>query len=208
MVCRILGPPQTWKIARSHLDRFQQHVFQDEGGLLQEHRVTLFKWVKWKLWMWPWRGRYWPWGSWGTWPWSGWLVPVVRSRHTTQKSSTVFLAPDDASLAEGVAGRAWGTGEVVVVNDLPDLSKQGTDGQIRTYADSTWVTTEWVRTRVRRGRHCARSLCGFTIEVKGTPWGVIVLDSKKAELQKTDDIMGMYRLVAQFLGAVLQETAR
>ena len=86
------------------------------------HRVTLFKYKKRKYWI-PLakpRGTS-PWGK-GRGPQSGWLVPVLRTGHATQKTSTVFLAPDDADNAEGIAGRAWSQRGTAYAPDLPEVS--------------------------------------------------------------------------------------
>jgi hypothetical protein len=39
----------------------------------------------------------------------------VRSGHTTQKTKTIFLAPDDAGNAEGVAGQVWASDQTIIV---------------------------------------------------------------------------------------------
>lgn len=89
--------------------------------------------------------------------------------------------PDDA---EGVAGQTWARNRTVIVSDLPDLNidnPQETD--IIEYAKRAFVTKEWICNRMqtnRRGLQC-RSLFGICIEVKGIPWGVLVIDSRNPE---------------------------
>jgi len=147
-----------------------------EDDAVHNHRVTLFKRSRLIWWIWPWRSRYSPWGKMRA-PWSGWLVPLVRSGHTTQRSRTVFLAPDDADNVEGVVGQVWARDRVIVVEDLPDLCGNATDQDIAAYALKTWVPDAWVRWRLRSGKQCPRSICGIPVEVNGSRWGVIVLDS-------------------------------
>jgi len=91
---------------------------------VDQNRVTVFQHVKWKWAIWPFKGFLNPWG-WGRWPWSGWLVVRYRSGHSTQQSTAVFLAPDDAHRSEGIAGRIWRSGKYGVGMSgkrLPDLN--------------------------------------------------------------------------------------
>jgi hypothetical protein len=92
VVRSMIGPPWVWDTVHYLLDKFQEHVFEGQSGPLHHHRVTLFKYTRRRLWF-------------CRWPWSGWLVPVERSGHTTRRSHTVFLTPDDADQAEGIAGQ-------------------------------------------------------------------------------------------------------
>ncbi len=104
---QIWGSPSKWEAVHAFLDGLQEHVFSDGTSTpLHEKRVTLFEKRRCCCWLKPARSTFWMWGR-GRHPWSGWLMPAVRSGHTTQKSGTVFLCPDDAVNAEGVAGRAW-----------------------------------------------------------------------------------------------------
>lgn len=126
-------------------------------------------------------------------------MPVERSGHTTRKSRTAFLAPDDADRAEGIAGQTWARNRILVVNELPDINKSPPQGVLEDYARRTFVATEWLQgTR----RH-ARSFCGIPVEVKGRPWGVIILDSRNPNVID-DDANRFYRLVGGFLGKLLE----
>jgi len=109
------------------LDTFRSVVYPKlpEQTPIDHNRVTVFVHNKSKWWIWPWKGYFTPWGL-GRWPWSGWLEVVYRSGHVTQLATTVYLAPDDAAQAEGVAGQAWRCGSFCVgLGDkkLPDLSQ-------------------------------------------------------------------------------------
>jgi hypothetical protein len=104
------GPPWIWQHVHYLLNTFREHVFEKERGVpLHYNRVTLFKHVRfrWAL---------------CKWPWSGWLIPMERSGHTTQRSRTAFLVPDNADLVQGIAGQTWAQNRVVMVNELPDGS--------------------------------------------------------------------------------------
>jgi hypothetical protein len=103
-LCPWVGPPWAWQGMQKLLDRFRDEAFEmgDEAAF-HEHRVTLCKFTRWLWWVRPFRSPYWPWGN-GRVPWSGGLVPVATSGRTTQRTNTLFLAPDDADNAEGLPG--------------------------------------------------------------------------------------------------------
>ena len=182
--CYAIGPPWVWATVHSILDEFRGHAFRTEtfSDPLHYHRVTLFKYVgvKFLLARESWRSRFWPWGK-GRYPWSGWLVPITRSGHTTKISSTVFLAPDDADNAEGIAGQTWALNSSLPVKDLPDLQGNPTQEQIVDYGRRTFVSEDWLRTRLGNDKPLPQSLHGIPVEVKGKPWGVLVLDSRSAD---------------------------
>lgn len=181
--CSVIGPPWVWATIHSILNEFREHAFRAEttGDPLHYHRVTLFKHVRMKWWLSheSWRSRFWPWGK-GRYPWSGWLVPVARSGHTTKSSSTVFLAPDDADHAEGVAGKTWALNSTLPVSKLPNLQDSPNQEQIADYSRRTFASEDWLRTRLGNDKPLPQSLHGIPVEVKGKPWGVLVLDSRSA----------------------------
>lgn len=190
---RVVGPPWVWAAIHRQLDLFQEYAFSDQvGDMLHDHRVTLFKHVRWRWCL-------------KKWPWSGWLVPVERSGHTTRRTSAAFRAPDDANRAEGVAGAAWASRSAVPVVDLPDLSGAPTADNLRAYADRTFVPIEWVEDYRRRGRPLAQSFVGIPVEVTGKRWGVLVLDSKR-EVRSTQTTLKLYTLIARSLATLLERT--
>jgi hypothetical protein len=182
-----IGAPAVWRVVRDVLDQFRGLLFPDAGeDHLHEHRVTLFKYSRWR-----WCLR--------RWPWSGWLTPVERSGHTTQRTNIAFLAPDDADRVEGVAGMTWYRRQVVHVKDLPDLSEDQSDEAIKDYARRSWIPEKLVRERLPR----ARSLVGIPVEVKNEIWGIIVVDSRRAQIRQSE-VKKHYKLVARFLGKTLE----
>jgi len=188
---RFTGPPWVWDAIHHHLDLFQEYAFPDQSGdMLHNHRVTLFKYVSWRW-------------CWSKWPWSGWLIPFERSGHTTQHSSARFRVPDDAERIEGVAGATWASRGAVVVTDLPDLQNQPSEGDIRTYAQRTYVTEEWLRVYINKRRPLARSFVGIPVNVKGNRWGVIVLDSR-GEMLVGPTILKLYTLISRIFGKLLE----
>lgn len=145
-----------------------------QNSNIHHHRVTLYKYASWSLRPKPLRG--WVWG-WGRGPTSGWLVPVARSGHTTQKVKSTFLAPDDADACEGVVGRAWACEGVIHQSNLPMIDKSSSDADIKSYAKNTWVSEVWVRNKIKQPKPLARSFIGYPIKVNGRRWGVVVVDS-------------------------------
>jgi len=181
-----IGHPRIWFAVKQILDIFRDDVFAGQAGQpLHHHRVTLFKHKRFRL-------------AWVRWPWSGWLVAVERSGHTTRTRTVAFRAPDNADLAEGIAGQTWATRFVIAMSGLPDPTS--TDNAILTdYANRTFVPVEWVRAR----HFLARSYCGIPVEVKGRVWGVIVLDSRGQDSIDTEAVR-LYTMVGKFLGKLLE----
>ncbi|MBM4054123.1 MAG: hypothetical protein FJ264_05515 [Planctomycetes bacterium] len=171
-----IGSPDIWRIVQHILDQYREEVFGKDESTRKDaehfHRITLFKHCKWR---------------WALirWPCSGWLIPAARSGSRTKTKIQCFLAskehPDEA---EGVAGQTWARNREVKVFNLPDLSvNSAPEDNIIEYAKKAFVSKEWISNRMkrnRRGLQC-RSLLGICIEVKGIPWGALVIDSRNPE---------------------------
>lgn len=186
-------------LVQAALNKFADHVFDGLDGDVHHHRATLFRRV---VFHW----RYWPWGG-GRWPWSGWLIPVSRSGHTTQKSRSFFLAPDDADRAEGVAGKVWVRDDRIAIRDLPSLTRDSPDAIVAEYAKRTWTPEVWIRARLAQNGVLACAFCGFPVEVKGKKWGVLILDSRQADAQiapDTDQELANFQMTAHVLGKLLE----
>jgi len=70
---------------------------------------------------------------------------------------------------------------------------------IKDYAAQTWVTEEWLAHK----KCLARSFCGIPVEIRGKPWGVIVLDSRNpGEISK--DAVDHYTQIARTLAKLLE----
>jgi len=175
------------------LEILREKGFPDNTDQVHYHRVTLFRRRKWHL-------------CWKMWPWSGWLIPVVRSGHTTLNHRTCFLAPDDdPDMAEGIAGRCWSSKNVVLIPDkdsknqqLPDLRDTNSKprdpyASMSAYASATFVPITWVRKRLPH----SRSFLGIPVVVKGEPWGVIVVDSRMPAIQQAQRILDSYNEIAR-----------
>lgn len=170
------GNPWAWRITEDLIDELRRHcisdAYQDEP--VHHHRVTLFRFQHFKLW--PVFGRKGMiCGSW-RFPWTGWLVPISRSGHTTQRTKAVFLVPDDADAAEGVAGQTWICKSTLTTQELPEPSLDDT-GSISSYAQGSWVSVEFVRNQIANGKLLPRCMTGIPVEKDNKAWGVIVIDS-------------------------------
>lgn len=182
-----LGSPWLWDTVHHHLDVIRKAAFDiqpGDGG--HYHRATLFKFQQWRW-------------CWKKWPWDGYLVPVERSGHTTRSGVSVFRAPDQADQCEGIAGRAWANNQLVTVSGLPALSNAAPQEDFEIYSRNTGVSIEWLRQRLPQ----ARSLCGVPIDVKGRPWGVLVLDSRSPTGLKPEGAV-MYEPTSRLLAKILE----
>jgi hypothetical protein len=186
LVRTYVGPPSTWKTLHHFLNVFREESFKNvKEDPEHHHRVTLFKYVRYRWWF-------------CRWPWTGWVRAVERSGHTTHRRGIVYRAPDEADDAEGVAGRAWVTKRVILVSKLPDLHTAPSEEDFRVYAEQTFVSVAWAK----KHRPSARSLCGIPVEVSGTPWGVIVLDSRDPDGVAKNK--AEYRTFAKYLSKLVE----
>ena len=169
---RRLGDPKLHAVVNRVLKQFRDEVFGDLDGDSAHHRVTLFKHRRCHLLGFDMKAR--------GWPLSGWLVPVARSGHTTQKTNVAFLVPDNTDRAQGIAGRAWAAlNGTAYVTELPDVQSTESPSDIEQYAQQTNVSKDWVEKR----KPGTRSMMAFTVETPvAIPWGVLVVDSRNPDL--------------------------
>jgi hypothetical protein len=184
-----IGSSTRWKTVQVVLNQYRDQVF---GGNAKNdpqhyHRVTIFKYVRWRI-------------GFVCWPWSGWLVPVARSGVTRKSRINCFRASlDDPSLAEGIGGQAFAGMKTLVIDGLPDLTiPQANTDDIKNYAQRTFLSEK----RVMKKTLTARSLVGIPLEVKGKPWGCIVLDSHYPAAIPIRE--NMYSVLAKVLEELLQ----
>jgi hypothetical protein len=118
----------------------------------------------------------------------------------------MFRVNDDPGKVEGVAGRAWSQGQSIVkVQRLPDLSGAlsavpGVQWNlIRVYAEKTFVSPEWIAKRLEQGKMAARSYTGFPIEVAGSLWGALVIDSMSPQAKPNPEHERAYMLFTKLL---------
>lgn len=169
---RTFGSPWAWESLQKVLDEFRNEVFGDlTDDPLDHHRVTLFKYHRTAVgWRWPK-------------DWWNWLIAVARSDHLTKLRIRRFRAPDDGEQCEGVVGQAWRCRGWVLVpksgSELPTLTASSSDADKEQYAKATGVPVEWVNRQLQRGRPLAAAYAALVVQLKGQPWGVLVLDSRK-----------------------------
>ncbi len=201
---RRVGNPVIWEGVDSFLDQFRNHVFEDAIATANPHpshhfRATLFRRQRFT-------SRSVTWSGWrphmlGN-PWKGWLVPMARSGHLTQKTRTVFAIPDDGR-CEGLAGWAWASDGPVSVTGLPNVSAEDgnhpTEPQFRQYASKTRVSVEWVKIK----RPTSRAMWASPVEVDGKPAGVLVIDSRHPSLDG-GKANRMFKETAEVLGTLLK----
>ena len=185
-----IGSSTRWKTVQVVLNQYRDQVFVGSGVKNDPqhfHRVTIFKYVRWRF-------------AFVFWPWSGWLVPVARSGVTRKSRISCFRASlDDPSLAEGIGGQAFSGMKTLVIDGLPDLTvPQANADDIKKYAERTFISEK----RAMKKTLTARSLVGIPLEVKGKPWGCIVLDSHHpAPIPIREN---MYSVLAKVLEELLQ----
>jgi hypothetical protein len=61
----------------------------------------------------------------------------------------------------------------------------------------------YIRKRLQYGHNFPRSLCGIIVEVEGSPWGVIVIDSQFEKLVTLEQVEGFYQKNAKSLAKLL-----
>lgn len=197
-----VSKPRLWKAAQGCIDALHDHVFENAEGSSHHHRVTLFQWRRFAWWPRDIHGRFRN-------PWSGWLHPVVRSGHTTQRSETKFLVPrNDPERAQGVAGEVWNTRRVLNYSSLPHLTENSTPDDYVEYADKSKVPTLWLEDRIKNKKPCARSFVGIPVEVDHDVWGVVLLDSRQEKLPHAGPVRKTYRLFGEILGNILPRERR
>jgi hypothetical protein len=166
-----------WTAVQAIIDRIAKDTFGQTGSA-HHHRATLFRYRNYYWLPFPFRSWSWPWGK-GRWPCSGWLVPVIRSGHTSQRTRTYFLAPDDADNAEGIAGQIWAGNKELALSTGTVPQVGANQIEMTAYADKTFVKGTWVNEEVSHGKVLAASFRGLPIEGRaGKRWGVLLLDSR------------------------------
>ncbi len=207
LIAKSAGDPWVWEKIQYLLDGMRARVYAGrEQDRLDEHRITLFKRRAFVLRIRrpgaPW---YWPYGKSCT-PWAGWLVPVLRSGHTSQSTKSVFVAPrgDTSHEVDGVVGQAWSRNQSVIVGDLAEMTPNSSDAEIEEYSRRTFCDKAIVSKYFSQGRTPPRSIGAIPIEVQGKIWGALVLDSKDPD-GVTDESINNFILTAGFVGQLLEK---
>jgi len=119
------------------------------------------------------------------------VVPVARSGNKGKGRIACYRCPKNKPReAEGVAGQTWAQEKTLVVYDLPDLrDKNASSDDYKKYAEHTWISAK----RAKKDKPSACSLIGILLEVKGIPWGAIVLDSRSKKAISTTTALNQQR---------------
>ncbi|MGB0504093.1 MAG: hypothetical protein ACPGGD_08565 [Thalassolituus sp.] len=207
------GKSNSWPIIHSFLGYIRNKVFKDTNGDPKHyHRVTLFEFKKY-VWKWgyfiesikniPSRNL------------NGWLIPVCRAGHLTQKSHAIFRV-EDTGRHEGVCGMSWSACEIKVLNNLPRVEKNSNDIIVSKYAEVTGCNIESLRTRIIRTSlsnsdekdiTLPRSIGAIPVGPElqgGAPRYVLVLDSRNKGMIP-EDIGNQYSVVLKVLSHLLEE---
>lgn len=117
------------------------------------------------------------------------LYVYARAAHARNRASSVAwrIYPDQGG-SEGIAGRAWDEGDVVIARDLPLIQPQALNG-VRTLGEAGPDVQQYAEmanirdiVQVKAMRHVAQHFMGVMIETpSGEPWGVLLVDSMKEQ---------------------------
>lgn len=177
------------------LDNFRLSAFPLEDPEI-EHRVTLFRHEQWHF-------------SWARLlkfrnPAAGWLIPYERAGDFSLRSSTIFFAPkEEPDRCEGFAGKVFRNKNCEYLYGLPKIDDKAPDEDVTDYVRETNSPEEWVRQRVVKGKSLPRSFWGFHIEVDGSVWGVLLVDSRSERLQGKDELKEQFLPVGLCLSKIL-----
>jgi GAF domain len=184
--------PRIWSTVHGVLDEFRDHVFYHLDQPEHERRVTLFKYVRLRLWF--------------CWPMTHWVVPVERSGESTRWRASVFRAPrNQPGAGEGVAGQVFAGGQVISLRTLPSVHAEAPDvAELKKYAELGRVSESKLRKWLARhpNQQLPTSICGMPVVVNGKRWGVVVLDAC-GDLQYDERFFRDYKLYASVLGKLL-----
>lgn len=194
---KMMGPPWVWTAINEHMDLYRNELFGAENDRIHDHRVTLFRCAKWhqRIGINHLLFKFGP-----------LLVPVARSGHQAQKSTSFFRVSEKGKGTQGVAGETWSRQRVWCVMNLPQPNSVSDDSTITDYAEKTTVDKKWVIDRLRSGAGLPMSICGIPVRVGGKPWGVLVIDSVASDPDGiSEDNENSYNLFSQILSPLLKK---
>ncbi|MBH1520820.1 hypothetical protein I5T86_09565 [Stenotrophomonas maltophilia] len=162
-----LGEPSVWKDLQTWVDEFRSEVYGALAGQYHHHhRVTLYRRQR-RIWWWL--------------PGTVWLMPFVRSAHTSKTNVRCFrIDPAKPGCKNGMAGRAWESEGGVHVENLPQLTPGSSDADFNDYSDKSNMSLKDLRDKPSS----SRSYWAVSVRANGVPWGVLVLDSVDVSLNK------------------------
>lgn len=196
ILAEIAGNKSSLENTQYVLDQLQKEIFpRTNGRHLHQNRVTLFRWKGFCF-----RIRHH--GQWCL-PWDGWLVPYLRSGHNSKASKSCFKAKKADGEFEGVAGLCLSTSSNIVLSKLQPPLKDD-EISIKSYCKITYSDIGYVKQRLALGQELALSYLAIFIEVKGEPWGCIVVDSIEGTAI-SDDHKDKYKVLVGLLSKILEK---
>lgn len=206
-----LGDPWAAEKLQFVLDRYQNGAFNKgeipHGAPKDHNRVTLFRHQRIFAW---WKIKHWSCKAWAPWGDHGafdhYLVPVMRSGHLSQQSKALFWVSDESDKTEGIAGRAWSTGQAVDVANLPSITRTTKPRTMQRYADQTFCPADMVRAYAQGNRPTPRSVVAIPVERYGKLWGVVVLDSRY-EQGVSRRAVEEYQMTVALIGHLLEKVS-
>lgn len=188
------------------LDEYQDRVFKNLNVPKDHNRVTLFKYKR-NLFF----RRHWLESGMSTWlPFKtrrfcgDYLVPYMRSGHLTLNTKTIFFIDSENSAnSQGVAGQAWSKRGVVILPDLPEITRNSRPKVRENYATVTKSSVRFLERYLAEGRTPSRAMAAMPVECNGKLWGVIVLDSLDP-LGVTAESVEHYTLTVALIGHLLE----
>lgn len=204
-VYRRLGNPWVWEKIQFILDEYQDKAFNKEpGDATDHHRVTLFEHKKNCIFRKHWSSEKWYNPS-GEKPMiSSYLVPVKRSGHISQNSTTCFYVSDNSDDCESVAAKAWSSNQTVIKTDLPLINTRTVQRDLKSYATDTYTDIKMLQKWASAKKQMPRSIAAVPVMVSGEIWGVIVLDSRLPNGVTGDSVLN-YQLTVALVGHLLEK---
>ncbi|MCH4885576.1 hypothetical protein CJU74_20730 [Pseudomonas fragi] len=188
------------------LDEYQDKVFKNLNVPKDHNRVTLFKYKR-NLFF----RRHWLESGVSTWgPFKSrrlcgnYLIPYMRSGHLTLSTKTIFfIDSENSAKSQGVAGQAWSNRGVVILPDLPEITRNSRPKARESYATVTKSSVRFLERYLAEGRTPSRAMAAMPVECNGKLWGVIVLDSLDP-LGVTAQSVEHYTLTVALIGHLLE----
>lgn len=202
------GNTVCWEALQVQLDELHSIVFaeyQDQAN--DVNRVTLFQYKKWcyRRYKWNLKKIYQSIGD-GKGPGTGWLIPVLRSGHISRNTNTVFHAPDESRMAEGIAGKCYVSNCIVHVEKLPAVREKSSEQNKKRYASKSHTPLALVKQYTEQGKSLPRSIMSIPVTTSsGDFWGVVVFDSQNESGINKEDTQEVFRAVTNTVGVLLEE---
>lgn len=195
-----------WSALKAQLNTLQRYVCTNSGNEIHDNnRVTLFRYkkicvqaVRVKSFASMWKD--------GCWPWTGWLVPVLRSGHTSQNTNALFWVPDDGRKSEGIAGQCWSQNNTVYIDKLPNVNSNTSLSNRDKYARKSNMPIDMVKRYIDNSRPLARSIMAIPLlDSSSELWGVVVVDSVSGDGIDTKQAMEAFKFIADTIGELVGE---